>query len=56
MIVLGVANLCAQKWNEESFKYHALANEIKSTLAHCAMKNSEIGMTYLADRVNKIKM
>ena len=49
---MGDMNLCAKKWTEESFKNKVLANEVISTLAQCELVNRDMGLTYLADRLN----
>jgi hypothetical protein len=48
IIMMGDANLCAQKWDERLFN---LGAEPKSSLAQCGLENTEIGKTYLADRL-----
>ena len=45
MIILGDANLCTLKWNEDGFIYMSLANQMKSTLAQCGLTNLELGNT-----------
>ena len=47
VLITGDANLCAQKWNEEGFRYKPLATELKSTIAQCGLTNIEMGMTYI---------
>jgi hypothetical protein len=51
IIMMGDANLCAQKWDEEEYRLFNLAAELKSSLAQCGLENLEIGKTYMADRL-----
>ena len=54
IVVLGVANLCASKWDDKDFKLKIIAEEIKSTLAQCGMVSIDLGHTYLADRMSDL--
>lgn len=50
-IVMGDANLCMEKWEEEDYPYRNLSSEVIGTLARCGMEAANIGTTYLADRL-----
>ena len=53
IIIMGDANVCASKWNNSDFALKDIADEIRSTLASCGLKNMELGHTYLADRLSE---
>ena len=44
------ANLCAEKWHNDDFNLKNTAEELKGSLAQCGLVNSELCLTYLADR------
>ena len=50
-IMLGDANLCAHKWDEEDYRLFNLAAELKTSLAQCGLESLDIGKTYMADRL-----
>ena len=51
IVILGDANLCTNKWDNEDYKLKQLSNELKGTLAQGGLKIEDIGYTYLADRL-----
>ena len=53
MILMGDANICTLKWDEDNFRQKNIAMEIKSSLAQCGLLNMDIGNTYLADRLSE---
>ncbi len=53
IIMMGDANLCAQKWDGEEYRLFNLAAELKSSLAQCGLENLDLGKTYMADRLRK---
>ena len=51
--ILGDANLCSIKWNDESFLYEKVANALKNVLQRCEIVCMEVGVTYQADHMQK---
>ena len=51
MIILGDANLCSSKWNNDDFLYKKVAEALRSTLLHSDLICSDIGDTYQADHL-----
>jgi len=51
IIMMGDANLCAQKWDEDEYRLFNLASELKGSLGQFGLKNLGLGKTYMADRL-----
>ena len=49
---MGDANLCTKKWNDPSFIYKRISDELNETLTQCGLVVNEMGNTYLADRLS----
>ena len=46
IMMMGDANLCSKKWNEEYYRYQDMAEEMKGTMAQCGLVLQDIGYTY----------
>ena len=51
MLIMGDANLCSNKWNEENFLHKKLANQLIHQLDASGLKIVPVGPTFIADHV-----
>ena len=49
LLIMGDANLCSKKWNEDNFTHKKMANQLISTLDSCGLQNIPIGPTFIMD-------
>ena len=49
MIILGDANLCADKWFSPKFLNKHVAKALQNTLARCGLKIADVGPTFQSD-------
>ena len=53
VLILGDANICAKKWNEDHYKHKKVADTIKNKLEECGMSCRDLGYTFKSDIVQK---
>ena len=46
-------NLDTAKWDDTDFPNKLVANELRDKLAQCGMEISDLGSTYLADKLGE---
>ena len=54
IVMMGDMNLCSTKWMESDFTWKKIAEEVQGTLINCGLKTVDLGLTYLADRLNEM--
>ena len=52
-IIMGDANLCANKWKDENFTHKNMSNLLRGTLESCGMKIGQVGPTFMADHCQR---
>ena len=52
IVALGDANLCSNKWYEETYPLRPIAAELQGALATCELTVAPLGLTYTADRLS----
>ena len=55
-IIMGDANLCANKWKDENFTHKNMSNLLRGTLESCGMKIGQVGPTFMADHCQRCGM
>ena len=53
IVMMGDMNLCAKKWKDSDFTWKKVAEEIQGSLISCGIQIIDMGITYLADRLNE---
>ena len=53
IIMMGDANICANKWNDPQYKNHRVASELKSRLEENGLRSIYLGNTYLAENTTQ---
>ena len=51
MIILGDANLCADKWFTSKFLNKQVAKALQNTLSRCGLKIADVGPTFQSDHL-----
>ena len=51
MMILGDANLCANKWFSTKFLNKNLAKALQHTLSRCGLKIADVGPTFQSDHI-----
>ena len=51
IIILGDANLCAEKWFSQKFLNKTVAKALQNTLARCGLTIAKVGPTFQSDHI-----